>query len=232
MKREIHLVSGLPRLNSLLQDYDSANSLGVGFFSAKKAAEPNPGFEVKVTPTFMNDVVLNQISSGGFPVFTEDVIFFGKNFPEVPPSVSELTSLEIPQTKVNRWLLCSLQSLLYSENQIGLHRRFKQKTSLRDCVNQIFEEVFQKVLELRPELIVVFLDTDLICHYLQTAVASGEKNGADEIIREVMGWFLDECLHPKVAIVLPSHARYEEVFHTSRALMKAAPRSADVIFRL
>lgn len=226
MKREIYLVENFYRLDELLyQLHDSTQSgtpLAVGFYKARKANAP--GVEISVTPQFLRPHILSLIEDGQFSPLESGLFLWAgpEAANDLPWKLSR--SVHSNQSPLSRWLLLGLNSA--GVGQTGLQVAVDPLSGV-EHIREFLTKMFRNVLELRPSVVVFLFDVSAFSFHLQQSGVRVEEN---EVFNEVLSWLVEDCIHPKLAIVFKNETEFKRASQRSHGMIAKNHIARDVTF--
>lgn len=226
MKREIYLVENFYRLDELLFQLNDAAQTGgplaVGFYKARKANAP--GVEISVTPQFLRPHILTLVEDGQFSPLESGLFLWAgpEAANDLPWQLSRGTNSK--QSPLSRWLLLGLNST--GVGQSGLQVAIDPLSAV-EHIREFLTKLFRNVLELRPSVVVFLFDVSAFSFHLQQ---SGVRVDENEVFNEVLSWLVEDCIHPKLAIVFKNENDFKRASQRSHGMVTKSHIARDVTF--
>lgn len=229
MKRELFLIHNFYRLDELLAHSNDASGaengpLAVGFYKTKRAVLPATGIEILVTPHFLRPHILTLIEDGQFsPLESGFFLWAGPDAgADLPWKLSRPENIK--QSPLSRWLLLGLNSSGIGNNRM---QSASEPLSAVEHVREFLNALFKNILELRPNMVVFLFDIQAISYHLtQHGISATEAS----IFDEVFSWLVEDCLHPKLAIVFKSENDFRRASQSAHSMVALQNIARDVEF--
>ena len=210
--------------------------LGVGSFASVALSDNAHGAEIKVTPYFLEQDLLDYIIKGIISVFEKEPIL-------IQPKILEE---DIP---IHKWLILGQHTSIFTVQNINVLDYVKSQTilSVSDFIKIYFNQLISKINEMKTEILIILFDFNMFKNYMTQFFIWFDKQYKENISSQIMSdhnldtTIITELIHflsnaffnNKIAII-PSNPKYFPVFiNTIHEIKKDCPSySRDILFRI
>jgi hypothetical protein len=240
MQRELFVVQSLMRLGELLggPSVGSDGVLGVGVFAAVPAAEGGSGVVLRVSPKSLRSQILCTVGAGFLAPVSGEILFLGDSRVQLLGGRQATTV-----SPVSRWLLMGLHSVRLSTPGLwdSYEQLFPDLASAQSCgeiIAVFLRAVHGRLLDLRPDRVVLMPDFDLMSSFVQAVFQVKQQSGVDfasvrrEVVEAVLSWCVEELLHPWTVLCLENSSDFSVACSTLHQLRRSVGGTCEVTLRL
>ncbi|MES2613811.1 MAG: hypothetical protein V4591_00175 [Bdellovibrionota bacterium] len=241
--RDVYILENMAACMDFISDhihkgYSEESFLGVGAFSSSMLNSLNEGVEIKVTPCFLEQYLVNYIIQGHVSVFEQESILI-----QAQPKNGA--------NNISKWLILSQHTSIFSLPKTEIIKYIKSAgvLSIEEFVNAYFNNLISKINEMRAQIVIILFDINMFKNYTIKFFnwlhhENGGMKGNNEvlplqdtslenlIIKELIQFLSNAFFNNKIAVI-PSHQNYFSTFlniiHDTKKEVNAY--SKDIIFR-